>query len=52
MKYNMIFRSKHVAGAANYVSDKLFHFKLQEARQWAPWLSSNQCVLPTELLHI
>ena len=52
MKYNIMFRSKHVPGKTNFVADKLSRFQLQEAKQWAPWLDQDQSTLPQAFLHI
>ena len=53
MRYNIMFRSKHVPGKTNYAADNLSCFQLQETKQQPLWLDRrNQCTFPTALLHI
>ncbi len=40
LKFNIVFRAKHIPGKCNVVCDALSHFQLQKARAWAPWLET------------
>ena len=49
MRYNILFRAKHVKGKHNVIADKLSRFKFQEAKRWAPWLESQGTTIPEHL---
>ena len=50
MKHNIMFRAKHIPGKYNIIADRLSRFKLQEARDAAPWLDKVPIVLDTPIL--
>ena len=52
LKYNIVFRAKHIAGKSNIVADYLSRFKFQKAQEVAPWLSQHQTQIPAQLLQV
>ena len=50
MKHNIMFRAKHIPGKYNIIADRLSRFKLQEARDAAPWLDKVPIALDTPIL--
>jgi hypothetical protein len=52
MKYNILFKAKHIPGKHNTVADKLSRLQVDEAVQVAPWLAADPilltpCILPS-----
>lgn len=52
MKWNVIFRSKHIQGKTNIVADLLSRSQFQKAHKVAPWLSSAPADIPVHLLKV
>lgn len=52
LKFNILFRAKHIFGKSNILADQLSRFQFQKARVTAPWLSKQQTEVPVSLLHI
>lgn len=52
MKWNVIFRSKHIKGETNVVADLLSRSQFQKAQKVAPWLSPNPADIPVHLLKV
>lgn len=52
LKFNIHFRSKHIAGKTNTVCDLLSRFSFQETRRLAHWLSQNPISIPPHFLKL
>lgn len=52
LKYNILFRAKHVPGFTNVVADRLSRFQFQAAFQFAPWLKQEPEQIPQDLIAI
>ena len=50
MKFNFLFRAKHILGVNNVTADLLSRFQFKKAKQQAPWLQDQQAVMPQEYL--
>ena len=50
MKFNFLFRAKHIPGVNNVTADLLSRFQFKKAKQQAPWLQDQQTVVPQESL--
>ena len=50
LKYNILFKAKHIPGKTNIVADLLSRLQVLKARQVAPWLSPVPTTLPPHLL--
>ena len=51
LKFNIVFRAKHIHGYTNVVADNLSRLSFQAARKQAPWLDLSQTPLDPQLLH-
>ena len=49
LKYNILFRCKHVPGYQNVITGRLSRFQFVEARQPSPWLDVNPVIIPAHL---
>ena len=45
MKFNFLFRAKHIPGVHNVTADLLSRFQFTKAKQQAPWLEDQQTVI-------
>ena len=52
MKFNILFKAKHIPGKHNVLADHLSRFKFQEAKKFAPWLDPQPTTVPDHLLFI
>ncbi|KAK3107807.1 hypothetical protein FSP39_022643 [Pinctada imbricata] len=52
LRYNILFKAKHIPGKLNIIADHLSRLKFQEARKAAPWLNLQPSVVPQHLIHI
>jgi hypothetical protein len=52
LKFNVVFRAKHIAGKHNVIADQLSRFQFQRARSVAPWLCQEQTAIPDQFLII
>ena len=52
MKFNVFFKSKYIPGKQNVQADHLSCFKIQEAKNFAPWLDPHPTTVPAHLLFI
>ncbi|XP_062591615.1 uncharacterized protein LOC134253122 [Saccostrea cucullata] len=53
MKYNILFKAKHIPGKHNILADYLSRFKFQEAKKlFAPWLDLKPTAVPEHLIYI
>lgn len=50
LKYNILFRAKHIAGKLNTICDLLSRSYIQEAQTLAPWLDRSPTTIPAALL--
>ena len=50
LKFNILFKAKHIPGKHNNIADRLSRFQVNEARCLAPWLAKNPVVPPHHLL--
>ena len=49
LRYNILFRCKHVSGYQNVIADHLSRFQTSEARPLAPWLDMTPANIPAHL---
>ena len=49
LRYNILFRCKHVPGYQNVIADHLSRFQTTEARELAPWLDMTLANIPAHL---
>ena len=49
LKFNILFKAKHIPGKHNNIADRLSRFQVNEARRLAPWLAKNPVVPPHHL---
>ena len=52
LKYNVLFKAKHIPGFTNVVADHLSRLSFQEARAVAPWLDAAPTPVPPHLMCI
>ena len=52
LKFNILFRAKHIAGTHNVLADRLSRFQFQEAKLQAPWLHPTPTTIPSDLVFI
>ena len=50
MKFNFLFRAKHIPGVHNITADLLSRFQFEKARRHAPWLQESATVIPEKFL--
>ena len=50
LKFNVLFKAKHIPGRQNVIADKLSRFQVAEARRAAPWLAEAPVAVPQHLL--
>ena len=49
LKYNILFRSRHIPGYQNVIADHLSRLQIDKARQMAPWLDVAPARIPESL---
>ena len=49
MRFNILFKAKHIPGKYNIIADKLSRLQVTEARKWAPWLADKPVTLPNHI---
>jgi hypothetical protein len=52
LKFNVVFRAKHIAGKHNVIADQLSRFQFQKVRSVALWLCQEQTAIPDQFLII
>ena len=50
MRFNILFKAKHIPGKHNVVADKLSRLQVAAAKKWAPFLMNNPTILPESIL--